>query len=300
MIQDIGPCKVFQNEFHTPKDIEIQETDTVFFFDGRTILCRGGEGEKLCFPTVEECRRTGIGDISFRYLFAIVRGKKKHQYFLFVPGPLREAEATMLLSAYHFERIFITRRIRPKDDCFAASVAFQLYSWYRDSVYCGRCGTKTVLSRTERAKICPKCGNVIYPRICPAVIVGVMKDDKILVTRYAGREYRGNALVAGFTEIGETPEGTVEREVMEEVGLHVKNIRYYKSQPWGYASNLLMGFFCEVDGDAEISLEEDELAVAEFIPRDKIGEEARDVSLTADMIMHFKEMGQEEIMKELH
>lgn len=64
--------------------------------------------------------------------------------------------------------------------------------------------------------------------------------------------------------------------------------------------NLLMGFFCEVDGDAEISLEEDELAVAEFIPRDKIGEEARDVSLTADMIMHFKEMGQEEIMKELH
>ena len=73
---------------------------------------------------------------------------------------------------------------------------------------------------------CPSCGNMVFPKIAPAVIVGVTNGDKILMTKYAGREYKKYALIAGFTEIGETAEQTVEREVMEEVGLHVKNIRY--------------------------------------------------------------------------
>ena len=80
-------------------------------------------------------------------------------------------------------------------------------------------------------------------KIAPAVMVGVTNGDKILMTNYAGREYKKYARIAGFTEIGETAEQTVEREVMEEVGLHVKNIRYYKSQPWGYDSDLLLGYF---------------------------------------------------------
>lgn len=302
MIQDIAP-KVFHNEFHPTKEIEPKETDTVFIMDGRTILCRGKADEVLYFPTAAEVSAFMGEDKVLRYLFSITEGETKKQYFLYMRRDgvldLSEAEITKALPSYHFERIFITRSIHPKDDCFAASIAYHLYIWYRDSVYCGRCGSKTVFSRTERAKICPECGNIIYPRICPAVIVGVMKDDRILMTRYAGREYRGNALVAGFTEIGETPEQTVAREVMEEVGLHVKNIRYYASQPWGYASNLLMGYFCEAEEGETIRMDEDELAIAQFIARDEIGEEAKDVSLTADMIMHFKEMGQQKIMEEL-
>ena len=78
---------------------------------------------------------------------------------------------------------------------------------------------------------CACCGNMVYPKIAPAVIVGVIYDNKILMTKYSDREYKKYALIAGFTEIGETAEETVRREVMEEVGLKVKDIVYYKSQP---------------------------------------------------------------------
>ena len=105
----------------------------------------------------------------------------------------------------------------------------------------------------ERALFCKECSNTVYPRINPAVIVGVTKEDCLLITRYR-TGYAHNALVAGFTEIGETLEQTVAREVMEETGVKVKNIRYYKSQPWGMAQDVLMGFFCEAEGDAVIKM----------------------------------------------
>ena len=112
--------------------------------------------------------------------------------------------------------------------------------------------------------------------------------DRILMTKYAGREYKKYALIAGFTEVGETAEQTVEREVMEEVGLKVKNLRYYKSQPWSFTDTLLMGFFCELDGEDGITLDTDELAMAEWFERDKMPVEAEDLSLTNEMMMAFK------------
>ena len=108
------------------------------------------------------------------------------------------------------------------------------------------------------------------------------------MTKYAGREYKRYALIAGFTEIGETAEETVHREVMEEVGLKVKNIRYYKSQPWGFDSNLLLGYYCEVDGGTSITMDETELATARFVKRDKIEEDKNLLSLTATMIDRFR------------
>ena len=83
---------------------------------------------------------------------------------------------------------------------------------------------------------------MVYPRISPAVIVGILNGDKLLMSKYAGRSYRSYALIAGFIEIGESAEQTVQREVMEEVGLKVKNIRYYKSQPWGFTCLLYTSF----------------------------------------------------------
>ena len=91
----------------------------------------------------------------------------------------------------------------------------------------------------ERAMVCRCCGQRNYPRINPAVIIGVTNGDRLLMTKYADRPLAFYALVAGFTEIGETFEQTVEREVMEEVGLKVKNIRYYKSQPWAIDLDIL-------------------------------------------------------------
>ena len=140
----------------------------------------------------------------------------------------------------------------------------------------------------ERMLHCPECDNRVYPRINPAVIVAVTDEDRLLLTTYKGREYKNYALVAGFTEIGESFEDTVRREVMEEAGLKVKNIRYYGSQPWGFADNILAGYFCEVDGGREIHMDEEELASAGFFTRDEIDVEYTDSSLTNEMICAFK------------
>ena len=97
-----------------------------------------------------------------------------------------------------------------------------------------------------------------------------------------------DALVAGFTEIGETFEQTVAREVHEEVGLKVKNIRYYKSQPWGYSGGILAGFYCDLDESEEITIDKTELSCAEWRTRDEITGQPDDLSLTNEMMMNFK------------
>ena len=134
---------------------------------------------------------------------------------------------------------------------------------------------------------CDHCGNMEFPKICPAVIIGVTDGDKILMSKYAGRAYKKYALLAGFTEIGETIEETVQREVMEEVGLKVKNLRYYKSQPWSFSGTLLFGFFCDVDGDDTLTVDHEELSVAQWFDRDKIICQDTGSSLTNEMMMVF-------------
>ena len=136
---------------------------------------------------------------------------------------------------------------------------------------------------------CDECGNSVYPKIAPAVIVGVTDGDRILMSKYSGRDYTRYALIAGFTEIGETAEETVAREVMEEVGLKVKNIRYYKSQPWGSECDLLLGFYCDLDGDDKITIDENELSEAEWFHRDEMNVEDDGISLTRAMMTAFKE-----------
>lgn len=140
----------------------------------------------------------------------------------------------------------------------------------------------------ERMMYCEKCHTMEFPKICPAVIIGVTDGDRILMSKYAGRTYKKYALLAGFTEIGETIEETVQREVMEEVGLKVKNIRYYKSQPWSFSDTVLMGFYCDLDGEDQIELDREELALAEWFERDKIPVEPSRDSLTNEMIIKFK------------
>ena len=136
--------------------------------------------------------------------------------------------------------------------------------------------------------LCPSCGQMEYPKICPAVIVAVLDGERILLTKYAGRSYTRYALIAGFAEIGETIEQTVHREVMEEVGLRVKNLRFYKSQPWSFSDTLLMGFYCDLDGEDRITLDRDELAVAEWFNRGQIPAPELDISLTSEMMMRFQ------------
>ncbi len=179
------------------------------------------------------------------------------------------------------------RTAQPKELALAGITGLHLNGWYLKNKFCGACGTGLVMDTRERMMRCPACGNMIYPRINPAVIVGVTDGDRILLTKYRGREYKRYALVAGFTEIGESFEETVRREVMEETGLKVKNIRYYKSQPWGFTDNILAGYFCQVDGGTDIRMDRDELSLAQWVHRDDIDMVNEDLSLTNEMICRF-------------
>ncbi len=203
---------------------------------------------------------------------------------------LRDPDRVTLPSGFEWYDLRTIRRegAGPQHMMFMAYTAKQLAQWYLDNRWCGRCGKTTVHSDRERALICPHCKKTVYPRLNPAVIVGVTDGDKILVTRYAGRDISYYALIAGFTEIGETLEETVQREVMEEVGLKVINIRYYKSQPWAMADDILMGFYCEVDGDTTITMDTSELKEAMWVTREEVVLQPDTYSLTNEMMTVFK------------
>lgn len=184
------------------------------------------------------------------------------------------------------------RSVRPQEVAFASITGAQLHRWYGSRKFCGRCGQKMQPSEIERAMVCPDCGLIEYPKICPAVIVAVINGDKLMVTRYADRPFRGWALIAGFVEIGETLEDTVRREVMEEVGVKVKNLRYYKNQPWSFTDTLLCGFYCDLDGDDTVTLDTAELKEAHWLSREEIPPRQNEASLTAEMMERFR-LGEE-------
>ena len=106
--------------------------------------------------------------------------------------------------------------------------------------------------------------------------------DRLLLTRYRGRPFKKYALIAGFNEIGETIEQTVHREVLEEAGVRVKNLRFYKSQPWVFTDTLLMGFVCELDGSDRITVQESELAEASWHLRSELPQDHSYISPTGD------------------
>lgn len=273
MIQDIWP-HVYHNEF---VQAEMKDTDTVFLFKDRGVFLRI-YGDQIAYPQVGELSEELKSQLKF--LFRI----DETAYYL-----LMEADAEQIPEGCSFENISLLRNVGPKHLSFAGLTAHSLYEWYESRKFCGHCGQKMQHSDQERMMFCPHCGLMEYPKICPAVIIGITNGDRLLVSKYAGGQYRRYALVAGFAEIGETLEDTVRREVMEEVGLKVKNIRYYKSQPWGMSNSLLAGFFCELDGSDEIHLDRTELACAEWMARPDVPTEEADFSLTREMMRTFHE-----------
>ena len=283
MIQDISPLKL-NNHYHEPAPAD---TDIVFIFKGTgrrddKMVTRLTEDGVVAFPTVAEIIAYYGEEVrpSLRFLFSI----EPQNYYL-----LEQMSPDDLPGSYTYEQFRSVREYRPEYLRFAAVTAYHLFNWNINNQYCGRCGAKTIHDHKERAFRCPSCGNMIFPRIQPAVIVGVIHGNKILTSKYSGRPgSTGRALIAGFVEIGETVEQTVAREVMEEVGLKVKNIRFFANQPWGFDSDLLLGYYCDVDGDDSITLDGDELASAEFVAREDLAPATNLASLTATMIETFR------------
>lgn len=285
MIQDLDFGKL-DNQY---LPLDINDEDFVVCACGSKLLAACDENDILTLPTWKQVRAWSSEgawkswtDCPVKYAFNM-QGKN---YFLWMGEAGEPCD-----NCFKYECTRYYRQLPSKNICFALMTAWHLFVWYRANRFCGSCGHPTVHDAKERMMRCPECGNMIFPRISPACIIALTNGDKIMLAQHAALKTKRYGLLAGFIEIGETAEEAVAREVMEEVGLKVKNIRYYKTQPWGIVGNLSLGYFCELDGDDQVSLDENELASATWHHRDSIPPEAADdgISLTREMIRVFSE-----------
>ena len=274
MIQDIEP-RIFYNDF---KNKKAELHDLFLSYQGDNVLVRE-EKDKLWYPSFSDFAE-GFSHLrdNAQFLFSI----DDIDYYLIDEKGLDSVEGWIYVS---------TSRFRTESKywrSFAGAVGWQLNRWYDNHRFCSRCGKEMKRSEEKRMILCESCGYQTYPTISPCVIVAVYDGDRILLTKYKGRAYTRFALIAGFAEIGESLEQTVHREVMEEVGLKVRNLKYFKSQPWPFTDTILAGFYAELDGDDTITLQEDELSLGVWMNREDIPPEEQKISLTGEMMEAFR------------
>jgi NAD+ diphosphatase len=270
MFQDIQP-NIFNNAYRKK---EPQKTDYLVIYKNDSILIDSQQGTIPKYDLIEK-QALQLTDVT--YLFSV----NDTSFYL----SLISDEVPV---GYSWENMNIFREFKPGWIAFAGASACHIAKWYADHRFCGRCAAKTIHSEKERALVCPSCGLIEYPRISPVVIVGITCGDNILLTKYSRGNYKNYALIAGFVEFGETLEEAAKREVKEEVGLAIKKIRYFKSQPWAFSQSLLSGFFAEVDGSTEVILDKQELSEAKWFKRSELTPRDASFSLTWEMIEVFR------------
>lgn len=167
-----------------------------------------------------------------------------------------------------------------------AGKAVLVNDWYISHQFCGRCGTKTRLDEKDMMLKCPKCGQVHYPRIAPAIIVAIRNDDKLLMAKHSYHDNIRYALIAGFVEPGESIEEAVRREVAEEVGIRIKNLIYKRSQSWPFPNSLMLGFTAEYES-GDIKVDGDEILTAKWFKKDEIIRYGSDISISDWLIQDF-------------
>ncbi len=274
MIQDIEP-RIFDNKF---KSRTAEPKDLFLSYEGDTVLVKEDK-DKLWYPS--------FSDFNAQYPHLIEKAQ-----FLFTIDDINyfrvEEKGLDSMDGWTYAT---TGRFRTEPKywrSFAGAVGWQLNRWYDNHRFCSKCGKTMHPSDKERMLYCEACGFQAYPVISPCVIVAVHDGERLLLTKYAGRANARYALVAGFAEIGESLEQTAVREVKEEVGLKVKNLKFYKSQPWPFTDTLLAGFYAELDGDDTIIIEEDELSLGIWMNREDIPPEELKISLTSEMMEAFR------------
>jgi NAD+ diphosphatase len=282
MIHEIAP-HILNNDFK-PRDPK--SSDFLICYDGaKTLLKKSGEGYAI--PRIGELLESqgkSLNDFEGHYLFSI------DDTAFFLDDSLADktdSAASAATEGYEYMGNRTFRGMNPVERMGGATAA-HIAHWESLNKFCGRCGNGTIRGDRERSIICPKCGNVVYPRISPVVIVAVRNGDKLLMAHNIDNPNPRLFLISGFVEIGESLEQAVHREVMEEAGLRVKNIRYFGSQPWPFSDSLIAGFTAELDGDDTIHMQKEELSEAMWVKREDIPEYETDVSISCCLIENFR------------
>jgi len=273
MIHEIYPHR-FNNQFIIANDIE--EDDYILHYNENSLLLKTkGDGFEL--P-----RKNDVSD-----LFPVMGST-----FLFSLNDVRcflVWDAPMTISdQFSYKEISFFRTLKPQEIAWVSIAGFQLMNWYLQNRYCGKCGSKTTEKEDERAIVCPECHHVVFPKISPAIIVAIVCNDKILLAHNANFQENWYSLVAGYVDIGESLEETVVREVKEEVGLDIKNVRYYKSQPWPFSGSLMIGFFAEADDTQPITPDNIEITEANWYSRGNLPNHPTTISIAGELIEKFE------------
>ena len=272
MIQDIFPHR-FSNHYTTYQ--AIGENDCILHYHENSLLLKT-MGDSLTIPRKKDFPEI-TGQTEYIFLFALDE----------VPCFLVWDELKADVAHFVYQEITSFRTLQQQEIAWILMAGFHLLNWYAQNRYCGKCGTKTRHKPDERALECPGCQNVIYPKISPAIIVAIVCGNKILLAR--GSNFRGSwySLIAGYADVGESLEDTVKREVKEEVGLDVRNIRYYKSQPWPLSGSMMIGFVAEADDQQPVSVDRREIAEAAWFTRGNLPEYSMRLSIAGEMIEKF-------------
>jgi NAD+ diphosphatase len=169
------------------------------------------------------------------------------------------------------------------EEIYLAGRAIQLLDWQKNHRYCGKCGVPTAIKTGQFAMSCTACGLVVYPRISPAVMVLISRGDELLLAR--SHRFRPGiySALAGFVEAGETLEQCVSREVLEEVGITITNLRYFSSQSWPFPDSLMVAFFADYVG-GNINPDPAEIEDAKWFSRGALPALPEPVSLARQLI----------------
>lgn len=273
MIQDIFPYQL-KNAFCD--SVPVLDDCLFSFLDGKVLLKNKPDGRK--------------GLPSFKDLNLEIETINNLTLFLFtvddVPVYLFQPKNINLAMSDHLQYCPVSdlSDIFPKWAYFAGITALHLEHWYSNNVYCGKCSSSMTKAQKQRALICQNCGHTIYPSIAPVVMVAVVNEDKLLLTKYSDRFLPQWVLISGFVEIGETLEEAAKREVFEETGVHIKNLKYFGSQPWGFSDSIIVGYIADLDGSDEINIDTKELAAAAWHRRSNLPKELTNISIAYEMM----------------
>ncbi len=254
-----------------------------FIFRGRDILLKVRKNPGA-IPKFKDFGDFGLPAVREQYL-GMLEGT--HCYSVELPADTKAPEGME----------FVDLRQAHSDiseGCFElVNKAVQVMEWDRTNQFCSRCGTKTRQKPGERGKECPACGELFYPRISPAVIVLIKKGHEILLARSPNFPPGMYSLVAGFVEPGESAEAAVAREVWEEVGIKIKNIKYFGTQAWPFPNSLMIGFTAEYDSE-DIRPDGFEIEDAKWFSVEELPVLPGKISISRKLIDHFlKEKGLE-------
>ncbi len=272
MLHEIFPQR-FSNEFVETRGVG--DSDYILHYSNNSLLLKT-EDHNLAIPTRMEVGNH-LSMMKTTYLFSL----NGIACFLVWDDNIASGDE------FVYKDISFFRTFPQPGFAWAAVVGYQLMNWYAQNRFCGSCGAITIEKKNERALVCTNCQTTIYPKISPAIIVAIIDGDKILLARNSTFIHNWYSLVAGYADIGESLEEAVQREVKEEVGLEVHNIRYYKSQPWPFSSSMMIGFFADVVHSREICIDNKEITEAAWFKRGQLPNHPPTISIAGEMIELF-------------